>query len=182
MFTAQLIGGVAFLIGVSAFWQKDDLKFRYQMTGFCLVMALHFILLGATVAAIGAAINGVRSYASIKSQSRYVMAAFIVLLICMTLPNVDKWYELPPIAGSAVATWALFSVKGVRLRTLILCNSLCWLLHNVLAGSIGGSMVEATFVITNSMTIYRLVNNRGSKQEECSNGVVEWTHRHHSHP
>ncbi len=63
MFIAQLVGGFAFLIGIMAFWQKDDVKFSYQMTGYCFVMALHFFLMGATVAAIGAIINGLRSYA-----------------------------------------------------------------------------------------------------------------------
>lgn len=173
MFITQLIGGVAFLIGVSAFWQKDDLRFRYQMSAFCFVMALHFILLGATAAAIGTAINGVRSYVSIKSQSKYVMVAFIILLIGLTLPNVDRWYELPPIIGSVLATWALFSVKGAQLRTLILCNSLCWLLHNVLAGSLGGSLVEATFVVTNSLTIYRLVKAQASEKKVCAGAMYE---------
>ncbi len=50
---AQGIGGIAFMVGVMAFWQKDDLRFRYQMMAFCFIMGVHFVLLGATVAAIG---------------------------------------------------------------------------------------------------------------------------------
>ncbi len=139
-----------------AFWQKDDVKFRYQMTGYCFVMALHFFLLGATVAAIGAVINGLRSYASVKSQSKILMAIFIALLIGLTVPNVEQWYEVPTIIGSAIATWALFSLKGIPLRSLILFNSFCWLVHNIMTGSIGGSLIEATFAVTNALTIYRL--------------------------
>ncbi|MBO9495124.1 YgjV family protein [Thalassotalea sp. G20_0] len=156
MFIAQLVGGFAFLIGIMAFWQKDDVKFRYQMTAFSLVMALHFVLMGATVAAIGAIINSLRSYASVKSQSKILMAMFIVLLVGLTLPNVEQWYEVPTIIGSVIATWALFSTRGIRLRSLILLNSCCWLVHNLLTGSIGGSLIEATFVVTNSITIYKL--------------------------
>ncbi|MGI2028014.1 YgjV family protein [Endozoicomonas acroporae] len=29
-------------------------------------------------------------------------------------------------------------------------------MHNLLTGSIGGSLIEATFVVTNSITIYKL--------------------------
>jgi len=157
MLIAQLIGGIAFFIGILAFWQKDDKKFRYQMMGYCFVMSVHFLMLGSASTAIGSAINGARIFASIKSQSKVVMSVFIILLVTLTLPNVDKWYELPPIIGSVLATWALFSAKGVQLRLLILFNSVCWLLHNVLAGSIGGSIIEASFVITNIATIYQLV-------------------------
>ena len=119
-------------------------------------MAAHFFMLGATVAAIGAVINGLRSYASAKSQSKVLMMVFIALLLGLTFPNVTQWYEIPTIIGSAIATWALFSVKGIPLRALILLNSFCWLIHNVLAGSIGGSLIEATFVVTNTLTIYHL--------------------------
>ncbi|WP_419534416.1 YgjV family protein [Endozoicomonas sp.] len=162
MFIAQLVGGFAFLIGIMAFWQKDDVKFRYQMTGYCFVMALHFFLMGATVAAIGAVINGLRSYASVKSQSKVLMAIFIALLIGLTFPNVEQWYEIPTIVGSAIATWALFSTRGIPLRSLILLNSCCWLVHNLLTGSIGGSLIEATFVVTNSITIYQLFKTQTS--------------------
>ena len=85
------------------------------------------------------------------------MAIFMALLLGLTLPNVEQWYEIPTIAGSVIATWALFSVKGIALRSLILVNSCCWLIHNVLAGSIGGSLIEATFIVANSFTIYRLM-------------------------
>ncbi|WP_422489333.1 YgjV family protein [Endozoicomonas sp. ALE010] len=55
-----------------------------------------------------------------------------------------------------IATWALFSTRGIPLRSLILLNSCCWLVHNLLTGSVGGSLIEATFVVTNSITIYKL--------------------------
>ncbi|QLK47737.1 YgjV family protein [Vibrio owensii] len=153
---AQSIGGIAFMIGVMAFWQKDDMRFRYQMMAFCFIMGIHFTLMGATVAAIGVIINGIRSFASIKTQSRKVMWFFIALMWLMTLPNITHFFELLTVIGSSVATWALFSKQGITLRSLILFNSFCWVSHNIWLGSIGGSLVESTFIITNLLTIYRL--------------------------
>ncbi|MDF2153084.1 YgjV family protein [Vibrio sp. CAU 1672] len=157
----QGIGGIAFVVGVMAFWQKDDNRFRYNMMVFCFIMAIHFALMGATVAAIGVVINAVRSFASIKTQSRKVMWFFIGLMWFMTLPNVSHFFELLTVIGSSVATWALFSRQGITLRLLILFNSFCWVSHNLWLGSIGGSLVESTFIITNLVTIYRL--NRSAK-------------------
>lgn len=153
---AQSIGGIAFMVGVMAFWQKDDMRFRYQMMAFCFIMGIHFALMGATVAAIGVIINGIRSFASIKTQSRKVMWFFIALMWLMTLPNITHFFELLTVIGSSVATWALFSKQGITLRSLILFNSFCWVSHNIWLGSIGGSLVESTFIITNLLTIYRL--------------------------
>lgn len=70
---------------------KDDMRFRYQMMAFCFIMGIHFTLMGATVAAIGVIINGIRSFASIKTQSRKVMWFFIALMWLMTLPNITHF-------------------------------------------------------------------------------------------
>ncbi|MFA0543274.1 YgjV family protein [Vibrio sp. 10N.222.52.B7] len=156
----QGVGGLAFCIGVMAFWQKDDMRFRYQMMIFCFVMSIHFILMGAIVAAIGVIINAIRSYVSIKTQSRKVMWFFIGLMWCMTLPNMNHFFEFITVVGSSVATWALFSRQGIALRSLILFNSFCWASHNIWIGSIAGSFVEITFIVTNMVTIYRLHQRR----------------------
>ncbi|MGR5502033.1 YgjV family protein [Vibrio sp. DNB22_10_4] len=162
---AQAIGGIAFIFGVMAFWQKDDIRFRYHMTTFCFIMAIHFVLMGATVAAIGVTLNAIRSYLSIKTQSRVVMWCFITTMWIMTVPNISSMFELMTVIGSSVGTWALFTKKGITLRCLILFNSFCWVTHNIWLGSIGGSLVEITFILTNLMTIYRLYAIRNQKLE-----------------
>lgn len=166
---AQSIGGIAFLIGLMAFWQKDDTRFRYQMMAFCFTIGIHFVLMGAMVAAVGAIINGIRGYVSIKTQSRKVMWLFIVLMWAMTLPNVTHFVELMTVIGSSVATWGLFSRQGITLRFLILFNSFCWATHNIWLGSIGGSLVESCFVLINLLTIYRLYKEKktGSSLQSC---------------
>ncbi|MCF4172225.1 YgjV family protein [Vibrio sp. McD22-P3] len=156
MLFAQLVGGIAFVFGIMAFLQKDDLRFRYCMVAFCFIMMIHFAMMGAVVGAIGVAINGIRAFVSIKTRSKRAMWFFIIILLGMTLPNVSSPVELLPIIGSAVGTWALFSASGIKMRSLILFNSACWFTHNMWIGSIGGSLVEGTFLIANTTTIYRL--------------------------
>lgn len=158
MIAAQIVGGVAFLCGVLAFLQKEDLKFRYGMVAFCFIMAIHFIMMEATVAAIGVTINGIRAFVSIKTQSRWVMWVFVVLLVSMTVPQLSSFIEALTIIGSAAGTWALFSLEGIKMRSVILFNSCCWFIHNLWLGSIGGSLVEGTFIVTNLITIIKLTN------------------------
>lgn len=165
MLLAQAIGGIAFVFGALAFLQKEDIRFKYCMVVFCFTMSFHFMLMGAVVGAIGVTINGFRAYASIKTQSKKAMWVFIALLLFTTLPYVQSPIEILPIIGSSVGTWALFSASGIKMRSLILFNSCCWFTHNLWLGSIGGSLVEGTFIITNCLTIYRLYR-LASKQPE----------------
>ncbi|MDG3086513.1 YgjV family protein [Vibrio hannami] len=166
---AQAVGGIAFLVGITAFSQKDDIRFRYQMMSFCIVMGVHFILMGAVVAAIGVLINAVRMFISVKTQSRKVMWFFIALMWCMTLPNVTHFLELLTVIGSSIATWGLFSRQGIHLRLFIMFNSFCWFSHNIWLGSIGGSLIEGSFILANMVTIYRLykVQRAESDMQYC---------------
>ncbi|OLQ96288.1 YgjV family protein [Vibrio panuliri] len=153
---AQAIGMVAFAIGATAFLHSDGRRFRLHLMLFQLVLCSHFVMMGALVAAFGCGIRAIRSYASTKTQSTGVMLFFIAMLWIMGLPQLEYSYELLTIFGSSVATWALFKTQGIQMRLLVMFNSFCWVTNNLLLGSIGGSLMELTFIIVNSLTIVRM--------------------------
>ena len=153
---AQAVGLVAFAIGTTAFLHSDGRRFRLHLMIFQIVLCSHFILMGALVAAFGCGISAIRSYASTKTQSTAVMIFFIVMLWLMGLPQLEHGYELLTIFGSSVATYALFKQQGIAMRLLVMFNSFCWITNNVLLGSIGGTLMELTFIVINGMTIIRM--------------------------
>ncbi len=153
---AQAIGMVAFAIGATAFLHSDGRRFRLHLMVFQVVLCSHFIMMGALVAAFGCGISAIRSYASTKTQSTPVMLFFIAMLWVMGVPQLEHSYELLTIFGSSVATWALFKTQGIQMRLLVMFNSFCWVTNNLLLGSIGGTLMELTFIIVNSLTILRM--------------------------
>lgn len=153
---AQAIGMVAFAIGATAFLHSDGRRFRLHLMVFQVVLCSHFIMMGALVAAFGCGISAIRSYASTKTQSTPVMLFFIAMLWMMGVPQLEYTYELLTIFGSSVATWALFKTQGIQMRLLVMFNSFCWVTNNLLLGSIGGTLMELTFIIVNSLTILRM--------------------------
>ncbi|AJR06160.1 YgjV family protein [Photobacterium gaetbulicola] len=157
---AQSVGLFAFLVGASAFLHQNGNRFRLHLTVFQVVLCSHFILMGAFTAAFGCGISALRSYASTKTKSNKVMWFFITLLWLMGLPSLQHIYELLTIFGASVATWGLFQTEGIKLRILILFNSFCWLANNLLLGSIGGTLMESTFIIVNLYTISRMLTSR----------------------
>ncbi|MDN3681925.1 YgjV family protein [Vibrio tapetis subsp. quintayensis] len=165
MNVAQGVGLFAFLIGATAFLQKDGRKFRLHLMVFQVVLCSHFILMGAMVAAISCGISALRSYASTKTKSLWVMSSFIALLWLMGVPQLTQYYELLTLFGASVATYGLFRTQGVSMRLLVLFNSLCWLTNNLLLGSIGGSMMETTFILVNGYTIARLVIDQRTEKK-----------------
>ncbi len=182
MCIAQLVGFVALLCGVGAFLQKNDLAFKRRMTLFCMVEAIHFLLLSAYSASFGCFVNGMRSFASSKTRSKIVMVFFLIFLWSVGLLAVasfrleliqelyctEGWYgllsfwilqhpvALLPLLGSTVGTVGLFLLSGINLRYAILTCSSLWFVHNITVVSIGPSIMEAVFILINVKTIYTL--------------------------
>jgi hypothetical protein len=153
---AQLLGYLAFALGLACFAQTDDRRFKLFMALECLSYALHFALLGQPTAVASSLVSLGRSVAAIRSRSPWVAGFFIALSLGLGAWLQTGWLSLLPIAASCIGTTALFFLQGVRMRLLMLVGTLLWLVNNLVVGSIGGSLLEATIALTNGWTIWRL--------------------------
>lgn len=75
---AQLVGYVAFLLGVTAFAQRIDWRLKFLVASECVVYTAHFYLLGNNAASLSAGLSAVRMFASLKTRSPWVAAFFLV--------------------------------------------------------------------------------------------------------
>jgi hypothetical protein len=153
---AQWPGCAAFAFGMACFLQTDDRRFIVFMALECAAYALHFALLGEGTAVASTLISLARSLAALKSRTPAVGLAFIALNLVAGAWLFDGLRSLLPIAASVVGTAALFFLKGVSMRLLMLLGTAMWLLNNLLVGSVGGSLLEACLLGANAMTIWRL--------------------------
>ena len=58
--------------------------------------------------------------------------------------------------GSTLGTIAFFWFDGIPMRLVLLGATACWLTHNALVGSIGGTLLELFIGLSNASTCYRL--------------------------
>ncbi|MGY2572976.1 YgjV family protein [Vibrio sp. C8] len=156
---AQALGLVSFALGISTFYQKDDRKLKIIMLIFNMNHLLHYLLLGSMTSALSAALSAVRTGTSIYTSSRYVAAVFIVLGLSLGLGISNHWWDMWPIVGTVIGTFAVFMLRGIAMRIAFLVGGVCWLINNIIIGSIGGTMLEATLICVNLLTMYRLVRD-----------------------
>lgn len=159
---AQSVGLLAFAIGISAFLQKNDQRLRALLTLYCVVIGVHFFLLGATTAASAAWLSGIRNFVSTRTRHIAVMGFFLVLLWVLGVPHITHPIQWLTLIGTSLGTWALYREQGIRMRLLILLGILCWITHNIVIGSIGGTLIEVSFLLVNSHTIFRLWQQRSA--------------------
>jgi len=153
---AQIAGYAAFAFGMACFAQTDDRRFRIFMALECAAYIVHFALLGQATAVASTAVSLGRSIASLRWRTPEVGLFFVTLSLACGVWLHDGWTSLLPIAASCIGTTALFFLQGLRMRVLMLCGTLLWLVNNLLVGSVGGSLLEACLAASNLWTIRRL--------------------------
>jgi hypothetical protein len=153
---AQTIGLLALFVGLSGFAQKNDQRLKIMLSFFCVIMGIHFMMMGSYPGAIAAWIGSARSWASSRTRSWQLMLVFMLITVALTVPKITSWILVLPLIGGLLGTWAMFRETGMRLRLFMLLGTFCWLTHNIAIGSIGGTMIETSFLMMNSLTVYRL--------------------------
>jgi hypothetical protein len=157
---AQLFGYLAFLLGVSSFLQKRDMPFKLLMTLQGMSYVAHFILLGNPTASVSATMSALRSALSLRAQALWLAWVFIAVTLSLGLWLSEAWTNMLPILASCTSTYALFRLRGVPLRCVVMLGSVLWLANNIISGSIGGIMLEVTVISVNLFTIYRLLRDK----------------------
>ena len=172
-FVAQALGFLSFVLGIYAFYQKDDKKLKVIMLIFSVNHLIHFLVLGSIVSALSAFLSAVRTGTAIYVSSKRVAVIFIMLGLISGAYMADSIWDMWPILGMAIGTYAVFVLKGIQMRIAFLIGAMCWLTNNILVGSIGGTLLEATLISVNSLTIIRLLREKKLSLKEKEHVVID---------
>jgi len=154
---AQLAGYIAFAVGIAAFLQRDDRRLRAMIGAQAFTYAVHFYLLGSTPAVVASLVTCARAFISLRTRSRAVAVLLIAGNLVLGALTARSAASALPIAATTLGTIAFFWFDGISLRLVLLGATACWLLNNVLVGSIGGTLLELFIGASNVLTCYRLV-------------------------
>ena len=159
--TAQCVGYVAFVLGVGAFLQKIDRRLKFLLASESLAYTVHFALLGNFSASASALISCFRSFMSMKTRSPWLATVIIGVYMAAGIAFAKNGAGWLPVIGSAVATLAMFFMRGIPMRLVLLSSTLMWLANNIISGSIGGTLLESTIAIINISTMIRIFRSPG---------------------
>ncbi|WP_201288123.1 YgjV family protein [Psychromonas sp. L1A2] len=117
------------------------------------------VLLGSIVSALSALLSAIRTTTSIYISSSKAAVLFIILGLCSGFYLADSIWDLWAVLGMSFGTYAVFVLKGIQMRIGFLLGAMCWLINNILVGSIGGVLLEATLITVNVTTIIRILRD-----------------------
>lgn len=161
---AQTLGMVSFGLGIAAFYQKNDRNLKIMMVIFNINHLIHFLLLGAMTSALSAFLSALRSTTAIYVSSKVVASLFILLSVLGGIMVAEQWRDLWPILGVTIGTYSIFCLSGIVMRMGFLFGAICWLINNILVGSIGGVLLESTLIVVNVMTMLKIHRLRATTE------------------
>jgi hypothetical protein len=156
---AQVVGYIALALGITAFLQKSDDRLKFFNATQGLVYALHFVLLGNLPASASSLISSLRSFLALRYRSWLLGATIVIVNVGMGAAFARNTAGWLPVIGSSIATVAIFTMRGVPFRAVLLSSTLLWLANNIISGSIGGTLLELANATINISTMIRMVRS-----------------------
>ncbi|RJS93628.1 YgjV family protein [Salinisphaera sp. Q1T1-3] len=163
----QGFGLIALALCVAGFANKRDDRLFVLLLFANVAFALQFALFRSWAAAAIAALIVLRVHLVRRYKQHWSVmlamagATLVAALITWSAPR-DAW----ALAAGLIGTYGMFMHDGPTMRWMLAAAAFCWVISNLLIGSLGGTLAESLILITNLVTIARL--HRSSRAErEC---------------
>lgn len=153
----QGVSLVALALCLVAFASKRDERLFVLLLFANIAFAAQFALFQSWVAAGISALIVLR-IALVRRfpRSRTLMVAMLIATLVVAALTWSGPRDVPALTAGLLGTYGMFMLRGVAMRASLAVAAFCWIISNLLAGSIGGTVAESLIFLTNAITILRL--------------------------
>ena len=163
---AQIIGFGGAGLNFLSFQQSKRRNIIGVQIGAAVLFIIHFILLGLDgdgEAFSGAALNFIgllRSIVFINNHKKWAkspvwLVVFIVISTVAAVLTWEAWYSLLPSAAMILTTVSYWLKNETKIRLVTFPSSPCWLIYNVIVGSVAGIVTECFVMLSLIIAIVR---------------------------
>lgn len=154
----QLVSLVALGLCIVGFASKQDDRLMLLLISANVAFALQFALFGSwTAAVLSLLVIGRIMLARRYLGSWKIMLAVLAVNLVAGALTWRSPVDFCAIAAALFGTVGMFMLRGIPMRLMLAAAAIAWMLNNILIGSVGGTLAEGLVVITNFITIYRLM-------------------------
>ncbi|WP_110685636.1 YgjV family protein [Salinicola aestuarinus] len=160
-FAGQFFGIISLTLCLLAFASRRDERLMTYLILANVAFALQFVFFQSwTAAALTVLVIARIALARRYPGSTGVMGGVLAASLVAAWMTWQSWADLPALLAMVTGTVGMFLLNGVAMRVFLGLAALGWMLSHLLAGSVGGTLAEALVIVTNAITIVRLVRAR----------------------
>ncbi|WP_346795974.1 YgjV family protein [Halomonas sp. Bachu 37] len=172
----QVCGLVALVICLVAFASKNDDRMLMLLISANVAFALQFAFFASWTATALTVLVIVRIVLARRYLgSRRVMTGVLVASGIAATLTWQSWIDILPLTAMLLGTIGMFLLRGIAMRVFLGLAALAWMLNNLLIGTIGGTLAEALIVVTNAITIMRLLRAKRQYPEAFDQATASST-------
>ncbi len=160
---SQVLVAVAIGFDLLSFQFKPRRRIIVCLCCSCLLIAVHFGLLGLWTAMGLALLAAIRMLVSYLTTSKRVMLFFIAAAVVTALLTYHGLLSLLSCLGAIFGTIGSFCREDRQLRLVMMCATSLWLVHNILAGTPTAVLMEGVFLASNLLGYYRFYLRRAGR-------------------
>lgn len=158
---AQMLGQVCGLVAlgfcIAGFANRNDDRLMVLLISANVAFALMFAFFQSWTAAALTVLVIVRITLARRYQGNWaIMLAMLAVNLLVAWATWKSLTDVFPLAAAVFGTVAMFMLRGIPLRIVLGLAALCWMLNNIVIGSLGGTLAEGMVLVTNIITIIRL--------------------------
>ena len=169
----QLFGVVALVLCVVAFSSKQDDRLLILLISANVAFALQFAFFESWTAAVLTVLVIVRIVLARRYLgSKTVMALVLLASGIAAVLTWQSWIDILPLMAMVLGTVGMFMLRGIAMRVFLGMAAVAWMFNNLLIGTIGGTIAEGLIVITNIVTIIRLVRAKRKYPEAFNDATM----------
>ena len=171
---AQIIGFGGTALTIIAYQQSKRKKILLCTVVSAALFAIHYIILGAYTGAIMNILAASRSLVFINNTKKWAsskiwVAIFMLIYTVACLATWDKWYSILPLIAMLLTTVSNWFQSEKKIRFLTFPSSPCWLVYNIITGSVAGIITEC--IVMSSLIIaivrYDILKREKVKKNDC---------------
>ncbi len=168
---AQIIGFCGLALNGLSFQQKKRKGILSFQICAAAMFIVHYILLGAYTGAVLNFLGLLRSLVFINNDKKWAkspawLGVFIVVFSVASVATWVDWYSFLPATAMILTTVSYWLKNETKIRLVTFPSSPCWLVYNIITGSIAGIATEAVVMISLIVAIVRYDILKSTKKRD----------------
>ena len=169
---AQVIGFGGAAMNCLSFQQNKRKRIIAIQIGAAVLFIIHYILLGAYSGAALNFISLLRSFVFINNDKKWAkspvwLGVFIVVSAVAGILTWEDWYSFLPPMAMILTTISYWMKNETKIRLITFPSSPCWLVFNIITGSVAGIVTECIVMSSLIIAIIRYdIIKKGKAENE----------------
>lgn len=157
---AQVIGFAGAGLNCLSFQQKKRRNIIGVQIAAAVMFILHYIVLGQYTGAALNFISLLRSFVFINNHKKWAkspvwLVVFVIISLVASVVTWVEWYSILPAAAMILTTISYWLKSETKIRLVTFPSSPCWLVYNIIVGSVAGIVTECVVMTSLIVAIVR---------------------------